>query len=244
METYRSSEEIREQFADAAAALVMDRYLGQMQEAMDDEPLPEIPAALDEKCRDLIRKRLRKKQWKQNSKKVLHYAKTAVIAVVMLFGIGGILFTTVEAVRVPIINFFLEHGDGYLVIGGENADGPHRADFSPAHLDAVLADALPGYRQENFLQTSTGSFTIVYANAEGDTVILLIAPDQSTLHIDTEQSTAESLTILGCEAVLVVKDGCQLVWFHEERGELLQLDATALSREEIIALAERIEGSR
>lgn len=38
MEIYRSSEEIQERFADAAAALVMDRYVTEMQKNTKEEP--------------------------------------------------------------------------------------------------------------------------------------------------------------------------------------------------------------
>lgn len=65
MEKYLNSEEIFEQFADAAAALVMDQYVTAMQESVAAEsevPLVEIPEELDQKCRRLIKKKLAKKQ--------------------------------------------------------------------------------------------------------------------------------------------------------------------------------------
>lgn len=245
MEIYRSSEEIQERFADAAAALVMDRYVTEMQKNTKEEPLPEIPMALNQKCRKLIKKRLMKKQCKDISKKILHYAKTAVIAIVMLFGIGGILFTTVEAVRVPIINFFIEHRDGYLEIGGEDADGNRYVDTPVAQMDHFLSELLPeGYRLEEYKRNSTGGLLIVYANAEEDMVVLYIESYKGTLHVDTENAASETLSVLGCKAILISKDGYQIIWFNEQEGQMLQLDATALSREEIIALAEKIEKNR
>lgn len=245
MEIYRSSEEIQERFADAAAALVMDRYVTEMQKNTKEEPLPEIPMALDQKCRKLIKKRLMKKQCKDISKKILHYAKTAAIAIVMLFGIGGILFTTVEAVRVPIINFFIEHRDGYLEIGGQDADGNRYVDASVAQMDHFLSELLPeGYRLEEYKRNSTGSVSILCTNSLDEYIIFCISPYTGTFHVDTEDVTVENIKLSKCEALLTNKGWYQLTWVDDTNGKLLQLEATALSREEIIALAEKIEKNR
>lgn len=242
METYRSSEEIQERFADAAAALVMDRYVSEMQETMKEGPLPDVPEALDQKCRKLIQKRLMRKQWKQISKKILHYAKTAVIAIVMLFGVCGILFTTVEAVRVPIINFFIAHTDSYLEISGASADNKQDTDFFSG---CIHWDFFPeGYDLTYCEKPSTGGFLLMYENDANDYIILVSESSEGTLHVDTENAASETLSILGCEAILINKDGYQLVWLNEQHGQLLQIDATALSREEIITLAEEVEKMR
>lgn len=146
MEKYLNSEEIFEQFADAAAALVMDQYVTAMQESVAAEaevPLVEIPEELDQKCRRLIKKKLAKKQRKYVAKKLLRFTRTAVLTVVILFGVVGILFTTVEAVRVPIINFFLEQKDGYLEIrGGDTNNSYYVGEHSPRG-DNLLEGLLP-----------------------------------------------------------------------------------------------------
>ncbi len=242
MEIYQSREEIQERFADAAAALVMDRYLSEMQENATQENFSEIPAALDQKCRKLIKKRLMKKRCKDISINVLHYVKTVAIAIVMLFGIGGILFTTVEAVRVPIINFFIAHTDSYLVISGASTDGNQDTDIFSKY---IRWDFFPeSYDFKYCENTSSGGFLLVYENDANDYIILTVEPSEGTIHVDVENAVSETLSVVGCNAILINKDGYQLVWLNEKTGERLQLDATALSRGEIITLAEKIEKMR
>ena len=248
MEKYLNSEEIFEQFADAAAALVMDQYVTAMQESVAAEaevPLAEIPEELDQKCRRLIKKKLAKKQRKHVAKKLLRFTRTAVLTDVILFGVVGILFTTVEAVRVPIINFFLEQKDGYLEIRGGDTNSNRYVEEHSASADAILEGLLPAdYCLETYDQNSAGGISIMYVNPLGEYIILCVDPYAGTLHVDTEDAVAEYTTISGCEAVLINKDGFQLVWLNVESGQLSRLEATALSREEIINLAENIERKR
>lgn len=248
MEKYLNSEEIFEQFADAAAALVMDQYVTAMQESVAAEaevPLVEIPEELDQKCRRLIKKKLAKKQRKYVAKKLLRFTRTAVLTVVILFGVVGILFTTVEAIRVPIINFFLEQKDGYLEIRGGDMNSNRYVEEHSASVDAILEGLLPAdYYLETYDQNSAGGISIMYVNPLGEYIILCVDPYAGTLHVDTEDAVAEYMTISGCEAVLINKDGFQLVWLNAGKEQLSRLEATALSREEIVNLAENIEKKR
>lgn len=84
----------------------------------------------------------------------------------------------------------------------------------------------------------------MYENDANDYIILVSESSEGTLHVDTENAASGTLSILGCEAILINKDGYQLVWLNEQHGQLLQIDATALSREEIITLAEEVEKMR
>ena len=113
MSEYMSDQEIYDQFAEAAAALIMRQYAAAAgKTVMKTTPEQKTSDALDAKCHKQIKKNLRKQQIKIVAKTGLRYTKRVAMVVLMLFGIVGILFTTVEAVRVPIINFFIEQKDG------------------------------------------------------------------------------------------------------------------------------------
>lgn len=239
-----NSEEIYDQYIDATAALLMDRYAAAMQESMEAEKdEAEIPEELDRKCRKLIRKKLAGKRFRYVLRKLLRMTGAAAMIVVLLFGAVGILFTTVEAVRVPIINFFIEQKDGYLEIGG-------RGDAASASVAAdendPLAGLLPeGYEIVLYDVSASGNITALYENSRGDAILLDICPGQSVLQIDTEHASAsETLQIGAWEAILVEKEGYQLAWLDSDSDLLYHLAATALTREEIIDLAKNIEKSR
>ena len=138
---------------DATAAWLMKQYTLAVQEVLqseaDDEEMPE---ELDKKCRELIKKEVKRQRYKQIAGKVGRFTCAAMLTVVMLFGVVGILFTTVEAVRAPIIRFFIAQKKGHLEItdSGEESDTralTNTADFS--EMNARLAALLP----EGYVQT-------------------------------------------------------------------------------------------
>lgn len=243
-----SSEEIYEQYIDAATALVMDRYavaMGERMAASNDEEHLEIPEALDKRCRKLIHKKLAKDHRVYVAKKALRFTTLTAIVVVMLFGVVGILFTTVEAIRVPIINFFVAQKEGFMEISGNEESTSEDAQNGgrTSDVDGPLAGLLPeGYVLRIYDVGSTGDTFIVYENENGDIVALNIFPNQSSFQIDTEDASAsERMKIASYDAVLIEKDGYQLAWLDTEEKLLYYLDVSALSRDEIIELAENVE---
>ena len=242
------NENVYEQYIDAAAALVMEQYALAMREQLqaeeNDAESVEFPAELDKKCRKLIRKKLAKERGKHIAKRALRFSGVAAALVIALFGIGGILFTTVEAVRIPIINFFVEQRDGYVEVNGaeQNTEAEESNNVDFLSLENPLADILPeGYELRLYDLSRTGNITAFYENAQGDSITFDVCLSQGVIQMDTEEAAAqERLKIHSHDAVLVEKNGYQLVWLDTETSRLFHLNATALSREEIIALAENI----
>ena len=241
------NENVYEQYIDAATALVMEQYALAMREQLqaeeNDAESVEFPAELDKKCRKLIRKKLAKERGKHIAKRALRFSGVAAALVIALFGIGGILFTTVEAVRIPIINFFVEQRDGYVEVNGaeQNTEAEESNNVDFLSLENPLADILPeGYELRLYDLNRTGNITAFYENAQGDSITLDVCKNQDVILIDTEDAVQERLKLGSYDAILVEKNGYQLAWLDVETARLFHLNATALSREEIIALAENI----
>lgn len=245
MSEYKSDKELYDQFAEAATALIMRQYATSVgRTVMKTAPMQKTSGELDEKCHKLIKKRLRNQQIKTVSKMVLRYSKVVAMFVLMLFGVVGILFTTVEAVRVPIINFFIEQKDGYLEISGtedEKKPSEERETTAKNPLDGLLPE---GYKEVLYEKPSSGGFTIIYENSRSQCVIFAERITDSNLEVDNEKVVTEHIAVLSYEAVLIEKEGYRLVWLNTDIKRMCYIDADALSREEIIALAERIENSR
>lgn len=247
-----TSEEIYEQYIDAATALIMDQYAAAIQKSIEAEEPGEdiaIPEALDRKCRKLIKKELARKHRKQLAKKALRFTRNIAIVIIMLFGVAGILFATVEAIRIPIINFFIEQKEGYLEITGseENSENSAEANASEfAERNARLKELLPeGYVQVANEVSSTGNASTVYANPAGDRIVFCTNSHRGILHLDTEGAAFSEKTSVGThEAILIEKNGCHLAWFDSEGKILYQLVSNSMSREEMIDLANNLEKNR
>lgn len=245
MSEYMSDQEIYDQFAEAAAALIMRQYAAAAgKTVMKTTPDQKTSDALDAKCRKQIKKNLRKQQIKIVAKTVLRYTKRVAMVVLMLFGVVGILFTTVEAVRVPIINFFIEQKDGYLEISGmegEKKPSEERETTAKNPLDGLLPE---GYKEVLYEKPSSGGFTSIFENDRGKYILFTETTLDSNLEIDNEDTITEYITILSYEAVLIQKGGYRLVWLNTDIDRMYCIDTDALSREEIISLAEKNEKNR
>lgn len=231
---------------DATAAWLMKQYTLAVQEVLqsetDDEEMPE---ELDKKCRELIKKEVKRQRYKQIAKKAGRFTCAAMLTVVMLFGVVGILFTTVEAVRAPIIRFFIAQKEGHLEItdSGEESDTrtlTNTADFS--EMNARLAALLPeGYVQTDENVSSMGNTMATYVNLAGDSIVFRISLQQKTFLFDTEEANSVKRMKIGkYDAILVEKNGYRLAWFDAENNVLYQLVSDALSQEEIVNIANNL----
>ena len=236
-----NSKELYDRYADAATALVMDQYVTALAEALaaEDRAPVEISAALDQKCRQIIKKGCAKQLRRSIGKKLLRGTRVAMIAFLILCGVFAILFTTVEAIRDPIVKFFIEQKKAEPEITDRE-----QAEYDPG--EDVLTGLLPeGYEPVECVRSSEGNLTIRYADA-GDGKVLYdeVILTDGTYRIETEDAVTEEIQIGGRDALLVEKNGYQVVW-HSASGEVMyHLEGNRLTREEIVAIAEAIESGR
>lgn len=231
----RNSKEIQDRFADSATAMVMDQYMADLTENLPAEPDDdsiEISEEFDLKCRKLINKGLAKKRWQQIGKKLTHGAGAAALAIFIFLGVLALLFTTVEAIRIPIINFFLHQKEDHLEISNDN-----NVAVSAGNPVEGLTPA--GYELE-LCNIDNDDIVIMYVNPHGDYIRYFSNPSIGKLYADNEDAVTESITISDQEAILIYKDGYTLIWLNSDGSILHRLEANALSREEIIALANSI----
>ena len=241
MKDLRNSEKLYDRYADAATALVMDQYVSAMAESLAaEERAPvEISAELDSRCRKLIKQGYARYLRRSIGKKLLRGTSAAVIVFLLLCGVFAVLFSTVEAIRAPIIHFFTEQKEA----------APEVTDKEPEAYDRdedVLAGRLPeGYEPVACSRSSDGDLTIRYADADDG----MISYDEYSQTNDTyqgvtEDAVTENITIGGLDALLIERNGYMVIW-HSASGEAVyQLGSNRLSREEIIAIAEAIESGR
>lgn len=237
------NEEIYEQYVEAATALVMEQYTVAMREKLlsseEDVEAVTVPKELNTRCRKLMKRKLAKQRRKRAGKILLRFSGVAAAVIIALFGIGGILFTTVDAVRQPIMNLFIEQRKGYVSITTAGQSDRASTDISEITLAGLVPD---GYKLAIYNASYNGSIDALYRNPQSEQLLISVGPDNTALHIDTEgAASVETMKIQSFDALLVEKNGYQLVWLDTESHLLFHIHAFALSKEEVIELAENIE---
>ena len=235
-----------ERYIDATVALFMEQYANKLAENIHQEPIVKIPypEKLDERCLGIIKKECAKQRsrafW-NGTKKAL---SRAAIILVALLSLSSVLFMTVEAIRIPVINFFIEHGNGFWAITSNSDDtliDPTAAnEFDP---NDPLADLLP---DEYKLVYSGGDEKqgkrVVYQNQSGQIACFATAPDSSHITVDSENATiSQRVKIAGHDGVFVSKEGMsQLAWVDKTTSTSYLLNADSMDQETLVSIAEEL----
>lgn len=238
MNDYRR-QQLLEQYEDAALSLMMDRYanddgarlLQEFEEAKARGEVPEIPPELDAKCRKLIDETFAKEQRKitflSTAKKLSRIAACALV----LLGICTVTVLSVEAIRVPVLNFLLKHTERSTSM--QLSDQYHLVEESYTYEElAVLESVIPSdYEQVLQSTEEDGTHTVYYQDSVGNIFSLCISPEMGILDYNTEDVEQKTMTLLNHPAVFVDKDGYRIIWINEEKSMTYNLFSNGLDSE-------------
>lgn len=239
--------EVYDKCVDASVALFMQYYCVAASEDIHKEILEMqaeekvFPETLDTRCRATIKKETAIRKRQRCLKSVVKGLRFVAVFAVVLLAIASTLFMTVEAVRVPIINYYIKTTDKYLELGvssGVTTEPTVNLDWNNP-----LGEFLP---EEYELTVCNGDPSIqllaIYENSIGESVYLTIDRINSTVKLDIEGAqTVRKCWIADYEANVIVKnDITTLVWSSEPLGKTFSIIATSLNEMEVIDIAEGI----
>lgn len=245
MDKRKINQDVYEKYVDASVALFMEYYCATLSEDIHQEidkmktENIEFPDALDARCRATIKKECATRKRKQCLKSCVKGLRYVASVAIVLLALASILFVSVEAIRVPIINYYISLGGEYLEIGVPSSTTPNQIKEInwKDPLDGLIPDDYNLFlRDENQL----GVVIIIYSNQNDDYIHFSIDPLDAVTRIDTEnaQKTCE-FQCSGQNAVLVEKDGVITVaWGQESLGKSFSIRSSALTESEIIIIAE------
>lgn len=211
-------------------------------EAAQNAPFPE---SLDTRCQTLIKrecaKQRRKAFWK-GTRKTLRYAAGVAIT---LLSLSSVLFMTVEAFRLPIINFFIEQNDGFWSITGQEKTSQIGEDFDPRSVNEndPLAGLIPEeYELIDARDNGDRGTVAIYQNSVGDNIRFSVLPYNASVQVDAEDAEfSEKKQILDHDGVFVIKDGTsQIAWVDQAAAKMYWIYSDVMTEAEIVTLAEEI----
>ena len=239
--------QVYEQYMDATVALFMEHYAAALTDTVSHAESSAVPypKKLDERCIGMIKKecaRQRSRAFWKGAKRVL---SSAAILLVALLSLSSILFMTVEAFRVPVINFFIEQGDGFWAITGQ--DNTQDAPEDSATRDFDENDPLVGlipeeYELINVRENSEKGQRAVYQAPSGAVICFAVYSNSSDITIDSANAvTSKKCVVAGCEGVYVSKDNSsQLAWINKGESTSYLLSADAVDENNLLSIAEQL----
>lgn len=233
---------VYEQYVDAAVALFMEHYTASLTDtvlAQECGPAT-YPESLDHRCMKAIRKECAKHQRMEIGKGAKKVFKSAAVILIALLSMSSILFMTVEAFRIPVINFFIEQGDGFWVITGKSEDESANSDFDP---NDPLAGLLPeGYEVTATEGDKRNVKRYYYQNYNDGKITLWFLENIVDMTVDSEDaSKSEKCYVAHYEGILVTKDGfVQLAWFDQLSQKSYLLSSNTLDGDALLRIAEQM----
>lgn len=228
------TEQLLLQYEDAALGLLMEDYadtegarvLQAFEAASRQGEIVPLPEDVDAKCLQLIDRAYAKTRRQEAVSKLLRTTGAVLAAVLVLFSLASITVLSVEALRVPVLNFILSKTNRYTSLQLNSGDTPSQAHDGIADLVAALIPS--DYRLVNQSDPDTDMLHLRYANEEGKLILVVVEPASAAILIDTENTQMIEMEVGEHTAFLMQKDGLHILWHDEEAALIYQVFADGL----------------
>ena len=162
----------------------------------------------------------------------------AAVVVVALLSLSSILFMTVEAFRLPVMNFFIEKTDRYWQMTANPDENAVPATYDTENpLDSIIADS--------FVLTSlsgsveSGDLMAEYRDGDNSSVILFADVSLGNLQVDGENAVVTDTKVASHDARLYVEGNIvRLAWLDENVSRAFSICAVNVSEETVAYIAE------
>jgi hypothetical protein len=230
--------ELLDQYDDVTFALLMDEYAEEegarlrkeFEEAQAAGKVSDTPDALDEKCLQMIHRDFAKKRGKENVRKIIRMTSKVAVAVLVFFGVVTATIFSVDALRIPVLTFFVEHFDGFMSINSNENQELHSKDPCMMLADLLSDD----YYQIDYSFDENLEY-VLYENNQGETVTLSIYAPDMEMNIDNEDAEYSEVNIGDYRAILLNKNGWNMIW-SDDSGKTYMFRASDFTQSQVLEL--------
>lgn len=234
-----------DQYEDAALQLLMDEYaeaegerlLKEFEEAERRGEVEDIPEELDQKCRQIIHRSFAAKKRKDRAANFGKMLGKVAVVVLLLTGFSTTLVLSVEAFRIPILNYLIKHDIRFstLLFFDDNQDPKEDPLESIDVEDCVPAD----YVLQSKTRNPDGSLIYLFENAEGD-ISVQITPCIGMLNYDAEKAKQIPTKVNDCEAILIDGEGYRIIWLNAEQKLVFDVTTNGVNESEFWKVVYRL----
>lgn len=238
---------IEDALAEASLELLMDDYTEQSGEILWQEFQSDadcvMPGDLDKACQDLIHtsfsKSVQESCVKPISARLKQLAPQACKAAMIAFAMVGAMATltlSVEAIRVPVLNYFIAQDNRYTIISASKHEENLMRQESINNIRSLLPSEYDVVFETSF---GDGFYNLCYQDAASHIITIRSGPSGGQLYVDTENAEQEEIEVNGCSCLLISKNGMRIVITKEESDSWVDFYAEDIPQKKFweIALA-------
>lgn len=231
--------ELLDQLDDAAFALMMDEYAEAEGERLRAEfeadmragLTPPMPEGLDEKCRKQIKAEYGRARWAEYGARARKMAAKAAAVLLIGLGIAAATVMSVEAIRIPVLNYIVTQFDKFTLLTTDE----DTIETEPPYC-ITLEQHLPFEYYQSKIVATENTFVAIYKTEEDDKVSLTILPENSNTSIDTENTVYSEIMVSDYKAILIEKNGFQVIWRDLDEGKSYHFYASSLPLETVLEI--------
>lgn len=245
MDKRKVDQNVYERYVDATVALFMEYYSAERAEDMHKELAGNekievaFPNELDERCRTLIKKEHARRQRKQHLKSAMKGLRFVASFAVIILALASVLFISVEAIRVPIINYYITQNGQYLEFTSRQPEVAE--DIGSINTEDPLAGLLPeGYELAMLDDGLPKRIVAIYKSSNNNSIYFSMNASVTVVKVDAEDTqVVKEIQVCGHEGVFVVKDGkANVTWGDKSTERTFMLISSELTETDLISLAE------
>lgn len=246
MDKRKISQDVYDRYVDATVALFMEYYCVALSEDIHKEIVEKqaedkaFPDALDARCRAAIKKEVAVRKRRKCFKSIVKGLRYVAAVAIVLLALASVLFVSVEAIRVPIINYFVSLDGDYLEIS-QSSNVQNNGTTSGINWNDPLAGLIPqGYVLSMQKDNLQGDVTAIYDNADKYSIFFTSGPISNIKRVDAENAQdIRDIQIHGYDGVLVANKGIiTIVWGDDVLKKSFSITASGLTENDVITIAE------
>jgi len=176
----------------------------------------EVPEKLDKWFSDFIASEEKAEKRAHARRSFNKVGRRAAVVFVILFLMTAVATISVDAFRIKLFNMMIEVNKKFSVISFEETENFDASMGLPHDWEGYYPTRLPeGYRVKNKMDTKP-IYNIEFENDASEMIIFTQYPISGVSQLDTEDAEVTETEINGMEGLIVVKENCCIIFWHND----------------------------
>lgn len=229
-----------EQLQDASLLILMDEYAqadGQKLLLNFETTGITMPDSLDKVCQLQIEQYRRKSEKSTLLRNTVYRVVKVAAAFMIVCSLSANLILSVEAIRVPCLNFFIRITDYFTEINFSGKQSSHDSDILPFSPPDGYTLIVQKHNYDDFSKIRPDSI-LFYGFQKDDGSMLSIdsLPAVGSISLDTEDSESVSFYMNGMKAIHIMKSNGEqtIVWFDESHNRIYNVFCSNMDKDEFM----------
>ena len=218
---------LMDDYAEIAGSELYDEYCSDLEIGNVED----LPAELDESCQEMIHASFTAESKAKNN--LLNTALSHVYKAA-IFGATTVLVVSVDALRVPVLNFFLTQEKRYTIISPSEDSSEVSTQESVSNIRRYIPKDYDVVYETYYAQ---GYYNLRYKDKDGHIISIRTGEGDLQLYADTEDAISEEIEINGNPALLIRKDGLRLILLKKDTTSILDFYAESMMEREFLKIA-------